>query len=146
MSLRACRLQGSSVCQARSQVSLRQPSVSECWNTGNGLPCSYGDVEDWRKALHLLQALQPRRLLEEVSVCAAMSVCTRCANGVGERDLEGSLPTVVLTRIDQGQLLGSEPGRFCWLGFPPGSGPSHLQRCPGCLQQRVSMDNRTSSD
>eukprot|EP00439_Symbiodinium_sp_Y106_P069351 s1684_g11.t3 len=35
--------------------------------------------QDWRKALHLLQALQPRRLLEEVSVCAAMSVCTRAS-------------------------------------------------------------------
>ncbi|CAE6963981.1 unnamed protein product [Symbiodinium sp. CCMP2592] len=35
--------------------------------------------QDWRKALHLLQTLQPRRLLEEVSVCAAMSMCTRAS-------------------------------------------------------------------
>ena len=48
--------------------------------------------EDWRKALHLLETLQPRRLLEEVSICAAMSMCTRCAQGAQIELGRGSLP------------------------------------------------------
>ena len=89
VSLRAFMLQVFSAKQGRRSA-CRSPLRAGTLAVGFHTPAV--SLEDWRNALHLLETMQTRRLLEEVSICAAMSMCTRCAQGAQIELPRGSLP------------------------------------------------------